>query len=62
MSENTTKKEVNERLDYLFGKEKNKKIEEAEKKEAIDKFLGITEEKVNKEIDNIDKQKYAGKN
>lgn len=62
MSENTTKKEINERLDYLFGKEKNKKIEEVEKKEAIDKFLGITEEKVNKEIDNEDKQKYVGKN
>ena len=68
MSENTTKQEINERLDYLFRKEKNKKIEEVEKKQAIDKFLGINEENNNKKeetvekTDSIDKQKYVGKN
>ena len=37
MSENTTKQKVNERIDYLFNKEKQKKEKELEELELLKK-------------------------
>ena len=61
MSENTTKQKIDDKLDYLFSKEKGKEYEKEkierekrEKEEAINQFLGKKEDKM---LQN-EKQKY----
>ena len=65
MSENASKQKIDERLDYLFGKDNEQKAaEEKEKEEAIKKFLEKKDTKIeSKDIKTeIGKQKYIENN